>query len=79
MDTDQACVWGDPSHSCLGGSSASVRVVERDSEGDTNLTTFDDGGFDCTIDKMSTGTAWFMAGSMCASFESPILTLKTLI
>lgn len=52
---------------------AKLKVVEDDW---LDLTTFDDGGVLCTIQKVETGLDLFVAGDLCKSPVSPVLTLR---
>ena len=82
LDTDTTttggCIWGDPASpgcSIGAGGQGTFRVLEQ---GHGQLTTFEDGGVECVVAQVESGTNWFTAGVNCSSAESPDLTLHTM-
>ncbi len=64
-----SCYW-DPG---VAPRHAELRVQEL-STGNM-LTSFEAGGLNCVIDKLSAGTGWLAAGEHCASVNSPSINL----
>ena len=73
------CYWGSPGTCSIppGAASAQFRFKERGSDL-AFLVTFDQGGLDCVLEKLTQGDTWLSAGASCAGANSPVLTLRIL-
>lgn len=57
----------------LPAADAQLRVLQGDGSA---LTTFDEDGLDCVIDKVGQGEGWLAAGYACRDANSPVINLR---
>lgn len=57
----------------LPAADAQLRVLQGDG---TALTTFDEAGLDCVVDKLSEGKGWLVSGYECRDANSPVINLR---